>query len=211
MRGVCLPTAGQRLEYPPCGGAVDGAQVEELVSGLQDKVLGKWSGASDALLMIIEAMKMDVRRKTTRNDVMRLIAASLKEMGDVMRVPDDTLMAGTSRCLACNSLGGMTKSAADPVYSGALPMVPSTYAPSASGISFNSSTDRTGKRPNPHQLILASYPNGRGGALRPLQTHASPMVPVQGAAARRAKTAGAGSRRGTKSAADIHALPEGGR
>ena len=79
-------------------------QVRAMMASLHDKLQSKY-GNSDAIAMMVESLKLDVRRKTTRDDVLRLVGASVKEMADQLKLPDDTLMAGRLqfRCLVCSA------------------------------------------------------------------------------------------------------------
>ena len=148
-------------------------QVRAMMASLHDKLQSKY-GNSDAVAMMVESLKLDVRRKTTREDVLRLVGASVKEMADQLKLPDDTLMAGRLqfRCLVCNhSLPQMHDGMAEKVVHAGLTPESSAHQPSAAPQMF--------KQPN--QLVLATYPNGRAGALRPLQRHQGPAGdPLQG-------------------------------
>ena len=145
-------------------------QVRAMMASLHDKLQSKY-GNSDAVAMMVESLKLDVRRKTTREDVLRLVGASVKEMADQLKLPDDTLMAGRLqfRCLVCNhSLPQMHDGMAEKVVHAGLTPESSAHQPSAVPQMF--------KQPN--QLVLATYPNGRAGALRPLQRHQGPATPM---------------------------------
>jgi hypothetical protein len=146
-------------------------QVRAMMASLHDKLQSKY-GNSDAIAMMVENLKLDVRRKTNRDDVLRLVGASVKEMADQLKLPDDTLMAGRLqyRCLTCNhSLPQMHDNMAEKViHAGVAPVSSTQAAPGPVPQMF--------KQPN--QLVLATYPNGRAGALRPLQRQQQAATPM---------------------------------
>jgi hypothetical protein len=148
-------------------------QVRAMMASLHDKLQSKY-GNSDAIAMMVESLKLDVRRKTTRDDVLRLVGASVKEMADQLKLPDDTLMAGRLqfRCLVCNhALPQMHDNMAEKVIHAGVTPESSAREPSAVPTMFR----------QPNQLVLATYPNGRAGALRPLQRQQAASVPTMGA------------------------------
>ena len=54
-------------------------QVRAMMASLHDKLQSKY-GNSDAIAMMVESLKLDVRRKTTRDDVLRLLRTTREDM-----------------------------------------------------------------------------------------------------------------------------------
>lgn len=137
-----------------------------MMASLHDKLQSKY-GNSDAIAMMVENMKLEMRKKTSRDDCLRLVGISVKEMADSLKLPDDTMMAGRLqyRCLSCNhSSALMHDDVADKVIHAGLSTVPSSVSQMF--------------QPQ-NQLVLATYPNGRAGALRPLQRQSQAMIPSE--------------------------------
>jgi len=51
-------------------------------------------GSSEATAALLQSLKMEVKSKTTRSDVLGLVVARLEEMADLLKIPEDGLMAG---------------------------------------------------------------------------------------------------------------------
>ena len=97
----------------------------------------------------------------------------MKDLGDSMHVPDDTLMAGTSqlRCLSCNlPMHRMHDRKALPVPVGGLPAVPSTSGTFSKWNDAQSTLGSGTRRYVPTE--------GRPGGLRSLGGSYTPGLPV---------------------------------
>ena len=125
-------------------------------------------GDSRALQIILENLKLDLRRKVSKQEVLGYVKSTMDGIKDRMTKPDDLLMAGKTgfRCLSCNqTLPHMHGTPAKTVPHKALSPVSSTFAES--------------RRPYmvENGVVLATYPHGRSGALRPMGLGGKPGVP----------------------------------
>ena len=147
--------------------------VEALLQDASIKPDGGGGGAtSDLLAMMVEQLKLDLRNKTSRADVLRLSASLMEQMTQQMMhqmVPPDNVMAGTQplRCISCGQqpMGGMHKEVAERVVHDGISNV-GLLGPVAPVKKVHANRG--------NQLIMATYPNGRAGALRPLQPQGAP-------------------------------------
>ena len=133
-------------------------QIEDMLRGMETTLSAQF-GDSRAIQIILENLKLDLRRKVTRNEVLDFVKSSIDQVKDKMKMPDDMLMAGKTnfRCLSCNqTLPHMHGTPAKKVPHKALSPVSSTFANS--------------RRPYmvENGIVLATYPHGRAGALRPM-------------------------------------------
>ena len=148
--------------------------VEALLQDASIKSDGGGGGGatSDLLAMMVEQLKLDLRNKTSRADVLRLSASLMEQMTQQMMhqmVPPDNVMAGTQplRCISCGQqpMGGMHKEVAQRVVHDGISNV-GLLGPVAPVKKVHANRG--------NQLIMATYPNGRAGALRPLQPQGAP-------------------------------------
>lgn len=146
-------------------------QVEAMMKTLEQDLAERF-GDSRTIQIILENLKLDLRKKTTKGDVLGLVNGVVGEIEKKMALPDDSLMAGRTpvRCLSCNNTinGAMHSNLAKHINHNKLPVVSSTMSSMNRG--YSSAVEDS--------VVLATYPNGRGGALRALQPQSSPGKPV---------------------------------
>ena len=157
--------------------------VSALVSQAQlsrSRTPGAGGPADSVLAAVVENLRLDMRGKTSRADVLRLTAAVVEQMSAQLAPQNDTLMAATFplRCISCGQVDrrqGMHGSVAERIVhdgltsdGGVAPQQRRAGAPQGGG-----PRQTHAKRSN--QLVMATYPNGRAGALRPLQPQGAPM------------------------------------
>ena len=166
-----LQKLARSLEGKPSENAVQGI-VEALI---EEASIGKGAGggSSEMIAMMVENLRLDLRNKTSRSDVLRLTAAIVEQMSSQLQ-PSDTLMAGTVplRCISCgqHTKGSMHKDVAEKVVHDGL----NPNGQPGGQQQVNGSVKQMHKKPH-NQLVMATYPNGRAGALRPLQPQGMPQ------------------------------------
>ena len=166
------------------------AAVHDIVSALvsqaqlsRSRTPGAGGGPVDSVLAaVVENLRLDMRGKTSRADVLRLTAAVVEQMSaQLAPPPNDTLMAATVplRCISCGQVDrrqGMHNNVAEHIVhdgltsdGGVAPQQRRAGAPQGGGGPRQTHAKRS------NQLVMATYPNGRAGALRPLQPQGAPM------------------------------------
>ncbi len=160
--------------------------IEKMLNDLSMSVNSQL-GDSRTFQILIENMKLDLRRKVTKTEVMSFVRSSIEDVRERLQPPDDALMIGRSplRCICCNQqYPTMHSSPAKFLPHRSLNPVSATLA------------DRTHL---PHlvenTVVLATYPHGRSGALRPMGLQSTPGVPLLNAGGV-ASRGGMGSRGG---------------
>ena len=95
----------------------DQESIGDMLKELESTLAARF-GDSRTIQIILENLKLDLRKKTTKNDVMGLMSKVMDDIQNKMALPDDNLMAGhiPYRCLCCNGSnsgsGGMHKTPA---------------------------------------------------------------------------------------------------
>ncbi len=127
-------------------------------------------GDSRTIQTIIENLKMDLRRKVTKKEVLSILGTSMDEVTEKLRNPDDTLMIGRipARCLSCNQTVPMHKSRAKTVNHKMMSPISSTFADSGRGQYLVENG----------VVVMAKNASGRGGALKPLGLRSPPGIPL---------------------------------
>ena len=151
---------------------------------------------------LFEVLKYEMRRKTTREDVLRLVNAHLKQVAEVIerefnvlrgqivmqsvqslaqrhydRLGSEASLMSTSSSVGGGSLNASQRVAHKRVFRGGMQAgngganargPPDVKELSMMGVGNRRTEVPQTFSPRQNQLVLASYPNGRGGALRPL-------------------------------------------
>jgi hypothetical protein len=138
--------------------------------------LSQQFGSSRTLQLIMDNLKIDLRRKVTRSEVMSLVAQSVESARAGFQPPDDQLMIGKIpvRCLGCNqTMNKMHNSKATKVLHMNLSPVSATVSPNGNSIRRSNT--------QPYLLedgvVVGTFTRGRQGALRPLQRAYTPLKP----------------------------------
>jgi hypothetical protein len=148
-------------------------KVRGLVQESRDEVAKAVDEVTGALKLNLEGVRRDVARRTSREDVLRMLAKALREAMDRLRPHDDALMIGRApvRCIACNSVqSNVHNEKAAKVIHGALSPTSATMPKDNHSRMNNVKAHRV--------VIQASYATGRAGALRPLVQSSTPGIPL---------------------------------
>jgi len=148
-------------------------KVRGLVQESRDEVAKAVDEVTGALKLNLEGVRRDVARRTSREDVLHMLAKALREAMDRLRPHDDALMIGRApvRCIACNSVqSNVHNEKAAKVIHGALSPTSATMPKDNHSRMNNVKAHRV--------VIQASYATGRAGALRPLVQSSTPGIPL---------------------------------
>ena len=162
---------------------------------------------------LFEVLKYEMRRKTTRADVLRLVNSHLKQVAEVIerefnvlrgqivmqsvqslaqrhydRLGSEASLMSSSSSVGGGSLNASQRVAHKRVFRGGMQAgnggANARGPPDVKELSMMGAARRRTEvpqtfSPRQDQLVLASYPNGRGGALRPLHRQVGGRVEHQ--------------------------------